>query len=349
MTTQRSTNLTKSKRATIFGWLLIGTFFYVLLSISLYAYGVIALTNNQVVDIWPVNKYQKYFYHKAIRHIWQYDPLCAELNSDLIYQPKLGACVFNNPEFKTSLNFDSLGRLVPNRQNTYGKNGIAVLGDSHAMGWGVNDKDTFANALQQYTQKPVYNLAVSSYGTHREIKRLIQTGIISKVDTILIQYCENDIGENDKVNDLEAFENERAKFNDAFLNKKETNAWIKAKLILISLRASVSEPFKSAKQLFFKKDSDFSSHLDNLKKVLRHYEGDLKGKKVVIFYVNGYDQNYISFPSGQDQEFSNVQYYDFQKSLPRDNFFVVDGHLNSEGHKNLGLALSNFLNLNKNK
>lgn len=99
--------MTKSTRATFFGWLFIGIIFYVLLSVCLYTYGVISLTNSQVVDTWPINKYQHYFYHKAVRHIWQYDASCAELDNDLIYQPKLGECVFQNPEFKTKLNFDS--------------------------------------------------------------------------------------------------------------------------------------------------------------------------------------------------------------------------------------------------
>lgn len=341
-------SLTKSIRASLFGWFLISILFYVLLCISLYAVGIIALTNNKVIDVWPVNRYQKFFYYKSFRNIWQYNALCAELNSELIYQPKLGTCSFNNPEFKTTLNFDSFGRFVPNRADTSGSNGIAILGDSHAMGWGVNDEDTFANILQKHTKKSVYNLAVSSYGTHREIQRLIQTGLISKIDTIFIQYCENDLGENQNINEFEVFENEKSKFNSAFLNNTPINSTTKTKLTLRSLRVAVSEPIKSIKQLHSNKNIDFSNHLTNLKKVLRHYQSHLEGKRIIIFYVNGIDQNFFNFPSGQDQEFSNVEYHDFQKLLSRDNFFKLDDHLNAKGHKNLGLALSNFLIFNKN-
>ena len=70
-----------------------------------------------------------------------------------------------------------------------------MLGDSHAMDLGVNDADTFANVLQKTTGRPVYNLAVSSYGTYREVKRLLQSGLIKDVDTIIIQYCNNDRNE----------------------------------------------------------------------------------------------------------------------------------------------------------
>ena len=44
--------------------------------------------------------------------------------------------------------------------------------------------------------KPVYNLAVSGYGTPRELIRLEKSNLIDKVDTIIIQYCYNDYGEN---------------------------------------------------------------------------------------------------------------------------------------------------------
>ena len=62
-------------------------------------------------------------------------------------------------------------------------------------GMGVNDNDTFA-ALLEKINKPVYNLAVSGYGTPRELIRLEKSNLIDKVDTIIIQYCYNDYGEN---------------------------------------------------------------------------------------------------------------------------------------------------------
>lgn len=211
----------------------------------------------------------------------------------------------------------------------------------------MNDEETFANVLQRGTNKPVYNLAVSSYGTHREIKRLIKTGLIKKVDTIVIQYCENDIGENEKINNPEAFESERAKFKNTFLNSKPASIWEKTKLILISLRAAVSIPFKSFKTIYSSKNNDFTSHHLYLNRVLKFYENELKDKKIVIFYVNGYGENYYNFPNGRDLDFPNITYHDFQKNLDRDNFYVVDGHLNAKGHKTLGNNLLNFLNGDK--
>ena len=39
-------------------------------------------------------------------------------------------------------------------------------------------------------------MAVSGYGTVRELIRLRESNLLEKIDTIIIQYCYNDHGEN---------------------------------------------------------------------------------------------------------------------------------------------------------
>ena len=45
-----------------------------------------------------------------------------------------------------NLKFDDFGRFSNHPSND--NNGIVVLGDSHAMGWGVNDDETFSSILE---------------------------------------------------------------------------------------------------------------------------------------------------------------------------------------------------------
>lgn len=315
----------------------------------LFVFGAISLTNKKVIDIWPINHYQQYFYLKVLRNIWQYDHNCSELNDNLIYQPKIGSCVFANPEFTSTLNFDKSGRNVPNRTKDKRGSGIAIIGDSFAMGWGVNDHETFANEIQVHTNRPVYNLGVSSYGTDREIRRLIQSNLISEIDTIVIQYCENDLNENEAVGDEISYSNERMKFKDIFLAKKTLTATEKVSLILVSLRTAVSEPFKFLKRKLFAKTqkNSFAKHQIALNKVLKHYAPELKDKKILIFYLNGYEGFYSDFPEVNDLKINKISYFDFKKNiLTKKDFFSIDGHLNAEGHKNLGLAIAKYLNLN---
>jgi lysophospholipase L1-like esterase len=339
---------TKSIKSAFFGWVFIGLVFYIFTTVCLFAFSAISIANKKIIDVWPINKYQQYFYFKAMRNIWQFDPRCAELNDYLIYQPKIGSCQFNNPEFETTLTFDDLGRKTPNRTSSKQESGIAMIGDSFTMGWGVNDQETFSNVLQLKTDKPIYNLGVSSYGTDREIRRLIQSKLISKIDTIVIQYCENDLNENEAIGDEVAYNGEKIKFNASFSDSKSITTTEKISLILTSLRAAISEPYKAIKRLVLgpATKGDFARHQLALHKVFNHYQDELKGKKILVFYLNGYEADYTNFPTGQDLNNQNITYFDFQKNLlSKQDFFSIDGHLNPLGHKNLGEAIAEHLKL----
>ena len=75
-----------------------------------------------------------------------------------MYKPKSGECIFNNPEFQTKLKFDNFKRIRDQNNKEINLNDyILVLGDSVAMGWGVNDDETFL-LFRKKTNKKVYNL-----------------------------------------------------------------------------------------------------------------------------------------------------------------------------------------------
>ena len=57
------------------------------------------------------------------------------------------------------LNFSPEGRYTGAKPEGMG---IAVLGDSHAVGWGIGDEETFSVKLQRLSARPVYDLAVPS-------------------------------------------------------------------------------------------------------------------------------------------------------------------------------------------
>ena len=119
--------------------------------------------------------------------IWQNKTECISYDEKLIYVPKIGSCRHKNAEFDTILNFEKNGRFMPEIINN-NENPIIVIGDSHAMGWGVNDDETFSYILQNILKRQVYNLAVSSYGTVREIIRLNKTNLLSNSNILIIQY-----------------------------------------------------------------------------------------------------------------------------------------------------------------
>ena len=100
---------------------------------------------------------------------------------------------FSNPEFDVEVKSNSLG--VRDDETSLQDPAIVVLGDSHAMGWGVEKQERFSEIIEKRLNTNVLNTAITSYGTHRETKLLNQVDLDS-CRLLIIQYCENDLLEN---------------------------------------------------------------------------------------------------------------------------------------------------------
>jgi hypothetical protein len=73
---------------------------------------------------------------------------------------------------------------------------VIVLGDSHAMGWGVEQDEAFPRVAASRSGLRVLNAAVSSYGTVRE-RMLLDRLDTSRLRVLVIQYSDNDVAENE--------------------------------------------------------------------------------------------------------------------------------------------------------
>jgi len=134
-----------------------------------------------------------YIVHERPLPQWQaessrYDP-------QLTYTLRPGRFVFRTREFANEYRVNRLG--VRDDEASLESPEIVVLGDSHAMGWGVEQDETFAQILEQRSGKRVLNAAVSSYGTVREMWMLDRIDT-SKMQHLVVQYCGNDLGENEQ-------------------------------------------------------------------------------------------------------------------------------------------------------
>ena len=97
-------------------------------------------------------------------------------------RPEKGYRTFYNAfQISTSLTFDENGRYSNNYRDLT-KKSIVVLGDSHAMGWGVNDNETFSYLLESKINRPVYNLSISGFGTVRQLIRLQNSKLLDDTD-----------------------------------------------------------------------------------------------------------------------------------------------------------------------
>ena len=305
---------------------------YIFIFFSLYIFSAFLLINKITPDIKLIRDYQRNFYQVGgIREIWQSNEDCIDYDKELIFVPKKTSCDFNNIEFDTSLKFDDFGRFSNHPPND--NNGIVVLGDSHAMGWGVNDDDTFSSILENKINRPVYNLAVSGYGTPRELIRLEKSNLINKVNTVIIQYCYNDYGEN---KDFKINNQKIAKEKFDVIGKSKPMSFFKK--LRKSFRYSLTIPI----DLLTKKNQlmDFKNHKDLFENRLKE-SSILNNKEILVFYVNGYDMKFFNFPKGKSNNFHNLNYYDFD--IGEKYTFRVDGHLSDLGHKYVAEELYKIL------
>jgi hypothetical protein len=124
---------------------------------------------------------------------------CFIFDKNLLYKGNpFATCYSRNVEFSVDYRFNEFGvrdtsRALLNPQTI-------VIGDSHAMGWGVDSRKRFSSLLSAEFG-PTLNLGISSYGTARELL-LMKLFFMkyplarSSVRDIVIQYCVNDFGEN---------------------------------------------------------------------------------------------------------------------------------------------------------
>lgn len=271
------------------------------------------------------------FYAGDFRHLWQSERACVAYDPELLYVPREGECRFDNVEFRTTMHFDLTGR----RHRFPGAGSpILVLGDSHAMGWGVGDDDTLAARLAEFTGRPVYNLGVSSYGTAREILWAIRHPVFRDARVLIIQYCENDDEENvaflagtNPPPDQERFE---SLFTYQPLELSVPNVF---RLTLLELRKQGVRSFLRLALSRHPREtlilgSEAKAHI---LAVLRLHAAELAGKQVYIFDSNSGGKNYADWPTdtpAPDVTFVHVP-------LGRELYYVLDDHLRPAGHEQL--------------
>lgn len=310
-------------------------FFYFIITIFLYLFSSILLVKKRVIDFPLILDYQRNFYHQlGYRKIWQTQKECIEFDINLIFRPAIGKCIFKNVEFSTELNFDHKGRITKNSL-IENKNGIAIIGDSHAMGWGVNDDETFAALLEKKLNKKIYNLAVSGFATKRELERLKISNLLEKVDIVIIQYSNNDYHENlSSINKINSIDD----------NKKKFSQLVSAEMSFFErLRKGIRYSFVIPLHLIKNKKNylDWYQHEESFYAIIKEYNF-LNKKELIVIYSNGMDQNFKNFPNRISAKFSNLKYINIPYS--KDDFFLVDGHLNIKGHKKIADILYKLIN-----
>lgn len=281
-----------------------------------------------------------YLYAWGERDIIQFTPECAMYDKELGYTLRPGSCVFSGREFSNTYYVNNAG--LRDDEASLHHPQIIVTGDSVAMGWGVNQEETYAQLIEKKLGIITLNAAVSSYGTARELMMLarVQT---DNLKYLIIQYSGNDYGENKQFyvdnNVLHTMTEEKYNHYTEFYNRSKD--YFLGKYLLMKIKKRIRE-FKTTnlKDAPGRSDKD---EIDFFLNALINGPVDLKGVQIIAFAINGRNPaDNVDFTRKLKERISNENLPPFIKNmvvldtstiLKQNHFYVLDDHLNRSGHK----------------
>lgn len=283
-----------------------------------------------------IQKLTKAVYWHTRRH-WHTVPECVLFDPELLYRPRPGSCVFENAEFSTAMHFDARGARVtptpaPAANDESSLPRVVVVGDSHAMGWGVQDHETFASVLASEYGYRTVNLAVSSYGTPRELSRLRRDAALEPGDVVVIQYCDNDLAENRYF----AESGERRRYEPAELQALLDYRPARVKPLPVAgviLRLAWKDVVDAVGGAFDESDPATDPTAAFLK--VLEASPELEGHAVLVVAING-----PALGTHLDQDrLAAAGLPLLVPQLSQDEFLDIDDHMRPRGHRAVAAAL----------
>jgi hypothetical protein len=257
---------------------------------------------------------------------------------------------FTNPEFDVEIKTNSLGVRDDEASRLHPR--IVVLGDSHGMGWGIEQEDRFSEVIEKGLHVKVLNTAITSYGTHRETKLLSQIDLDS-CQLLIIQYCENDLDEN-RANLQKAQKSGTDAYGFKIAEKQNTinRTYFLFKGIFLSFRWLITTGFKNAFQFtpdapgpsIVSSSTDKFTHANAffpyLSRIRERYQGP-----IMVFDLGMYNypivQEFQAYEAAHPMD--STFFINVHPLLTRKDYFTIDDHINARGHSKIGKALVDII------
>jgi len=305
---------------------------------------------------WLQYSMRKYYEHFD-RNIIQFDPNCAQYDSTLFYTLKPGTSTFSNREFSNVFTVNSKGLRDDEEDLFYPK--IIVLGDSYTMGWGVDQELTYSELLQTSFKKPVLNTGISSYGTAREITMLEQINTDS-LELLIVQYCPNDLPENQRyvynnhqlnVSSAEDYALAQSHTQDGIAYYPFKHVVNFAAFLTKSSPHQIQTPEPTTEVPVVVDSSKLIGAGEAFISILEQTEAILPTTRIVVFSLEAQktDAFFIhAVKESLDKQFATslhdrVSYLDLSGKIDSTHRFVMDPHLNAEGHQVIAAALEEHI------
>lgn len=315
-------------------------FFSLVLIMEVGIYATFYLVKNQQVKFPSIIQFSQNIYFQYLRNIPSFQMGLGKYDPDLFYTLQLGNAVNANLEFSNHYQVNSQGTRDDETSLDFPE--IIMLGDSHTMGWGVEQEETFANLLERKAKKKVLNTGIVSYGTAREFLmfKKIKT---DSCKTIVWQYCSNDIRENksfiENGNQLKISSEEEYQFKYK-RNFLQAN-YYPFKYCFETLghqfrRARHRQKFRDLPKV------ELPKQIDYFFSIIKLLQADFTGE-IIIFNLESFettDEYYLAFQKYiAEHHLEKIQLIDFSTILKKENYFIIDGHINVSGHQKVSKAI----------
>lgn len=277
-------------------------------------------------------------YYKAFDVI-QFNPECSEYNPEFTYLLKPGSCTFSNVEFSNDYSINRAG--LRDDEGSLNAPEVIVIGDSFAMGWGVDQDKSMTELLEKRLGMKVLNAAISSFGTVREVE-LLKTLDTSNLKYLIVQTCENDYGENEAyLANNNVLENATIEEYKARVQEVATRSrYFPGQLVLYSIQAFFDSSMKHASLERITPTKEYKAHT-MLKLLSQLKSSDFNHAKLIL--VNFDDRKFsYGIEKSIEKQVKKEIYPEFIRNAKvvktRDrihdekNYFVFDNHINSAGH-----------------
>lgn len=277
-----------------------------------------------------------YLYIQGDRKIMQFQKGCGTHSTDFGYTLKPGTFTFTEIEFSNEYHINSLG--VRDAEESLHAPEIVLLGDSFALGWGVDQPETFIKLVENKMKLKTLNTCVPSFGTVREMLMLRKVDR-SQLKYLLLQYCADDYNENrlyykngnrPQLMRAETFQNMTTKHSKA-------NSYYPGKYIGMKIRKKYGEWIRKPR----KPAEDHSpGEVDLFLHALEQNMDILTDVPLIVFELSGINQTAEftmkliekTAESAQPPFIRNMIVLDMKPHLKDRHFYVLDGHLNAAGH-----------------
>ena len=289
------------------------------------------------------------------RSIIQFESKASVYDPTLFYTLRPNArFMFSNPEFNNQFTINRLG--LRDDDSSLDKPAIVCLGDSYAMGWGVDQDSTFSQQLEKSSGKKVLNAAISSYGTAREI---MNAGRIdtSALTYLVVQYCDNDFVENTRYlenkNVLKI--SSQQDYNAAVKSEAISKCYYPGKNFLtiaqIFIKQSVNKvvPVFSLTKNEEAPDATDSSQARSFLEVFSHAPVNFSTVKTIVLFPDKDTASSKAFERITDsllqvspyrERFGgHVRMLKVSTLLQPNDYYILDPHLKSSGHRKIAQAL----------